>query len=345
MRELIQSKWNFVEPDESILTLKYGDFKDTEEGQEKLKKYLDIWEQFGFIAGIKGELRERLAVAYEQMTVYFLTNDYVNEDSPLIFLSMVRRVCCSNKLNVEFDTMKFVKYCEELNLFNVVPIVHEVCHKRYDADELPQIDPEAEFCKSVSQMLIRKFNGEAITFDDIKDELINILKIDKTFIGKKFSELKETEDGRKMIESCLNTWDKNRYIIDENDERLSVAYEQMALHMLVNVENADEIDFWHMRFMMKIILVGHMHLSLTISNPDLFNCEDFIKYYREIDPIKFIYHDDRLYNGVNDRSEIQAKTLLAVCEMIIRRFNGDETSFKDMKEEYLNSIKSENAES
>jgi hypothetical protein len=169
-----------IELDKSICVHNYKDFKKTEKGQKMIEKYLERWGKLGFIEGLEGEVRERCAVGMEQLAVYLLTENksYKNFDVSFetIGFPMIRRVCCGSIGNQEklndldlFNFEKFIKYCKELD---VVALMNEI-------DNLPhwsKIDVEAEACALACEMIIKRFNGDERSFDEIKTEYINKIK-------------------------------------------------------------------------------------------------------------------------------------------------------------------------
>jgi len=180
MKEFLQSNMvGYIELDKSICVHDYKDFKKTEKGQKMIEKYLDRWSKLGFIEGLDGEIRERCAVAMEQLAVYLITEAAENElTGPFetIGFPMIRRVICGSvDINVKlndldlFNFEKFIKYSKELD---VVKLIDEV----YNIIKWTHIDAEAEACVLGCEMIINRFNGDERSFDDIKAEYINKLK-------------------------------------------------------------------------------------------------------------------------------------------------------------------------
>lgn len=169
-----------IEPDKSICVHNYKDFKKTEKGQKMIEKYLERWSKLGFIEGLEGEVKERGAVAMEQLAVYLFTENesYKNFDSVFetIGFPMIRRVCCGsigNKENLNnldlFDFEKFIKYCKELDIVSLINDVDKiVCDTKFDV--------EAETCVLGCEMIIKRFNGDERSFDEMKVEYINKIK-------------------------------------------------------------------------------------------------------------------------------------------------------------------------
>ena len=169
-----------IEPDKSICVHNYKDFKKTEKGQKMIEKYLERWSKLGFIEGLEGEVKERGAVAMEQLAVYLFTENesYKNFDSVFetIGFPMIRRVCCGsigNKENLNnldlFDFEKFIKYCKELDIVSLINDVDKiVCDTKFDV--------EAETCVLGCEMVIKRFNGDERSFDEMKVEYINKIK-------------------------------------------------------------------------------------------------------------------------------------------------------------------------
>ena len=177
MREFIQSAMvGKIKLDKSICVHDYKDFKKTEKGQKMIEKYLDRWSKLGFIEGLEGEIRERCAVAMEQLAVYLLSEAVENElTGPFetIGFPMIRRVICGSNIenapkldNLDlFDFEKFIKYCKELDIVKLINDINSIPH-------LYQIDVEAEACSLGCEMIIKRFNGDERSFDEIKAEYI-----------------------------------------------------------------------------------------------------------------------------------------------------------------------------
>lgn len=180
MIEFIKHLGKNIYLDRSILVHNYKDFKRTEKGQKMIETYIDRWKEFGFIEGLDGELRERCAVGMEQLAVYLLTENenHQNFGEPFstVAFPMIRRITCGSVGNAEklndldlFDFLKFIKYCKELDVVglinNAATIIGSI-----------QIDAEAEACALGCEVIIRKFNGDERSFNEIKAEYIDKLK-------------------------------------------------------------------------------------------------------------------------------------------------------------------------
>ena len=168
-----------IELDKSICVHNYKDFKKTEKGQKMIEKYLDRWSRLGFIEGLDGELRERCAVAMEQLAMYLVYENHEKElTGPFETMGfpMVRRICCGSVGNQEklndldlFDFEKFIKYCKEIDIVKLTNEVNEIVDKAH-------FDVEAETCVIACEMIIKRFNGDERSFDEIKTEYINKIK-------------------------------------------------------------------------------------------------------------------------------------------------------------------------
>ena len=181
MREFLESDLlGHIELDKSICVHNYKDFKKTEKGQKMIEKYLDRWSKLGFIEGLDGEVRERCAVAMEQLAVYLITEAVEKElTGPFetIGFPMVRRICCGSIGNQEklndldlFNFEKFIKYSKELNVVGLMEEVDKI------VGDTEQFDAEAEACALGCEMMIKKFNGDERSFDEIKTEYLNKIK-------------------------------------------------------------------------------------------------------------------------------------------------------------------------
>ena len=180
MREFLQSDLvGKIELDKSICVHNYKDFKKTEKGQKMIEKYLERWSKLGFIEGLEGEVKERGAVAMEQLAVYLITEAVENSlTGPFetICFPMIRRVCCGsigNKENLNnldlFDFEKFIKYCKELDIVSLINDVDKIVGNI-------KFDVEAETCALGCEMIINRFNGDERSFNEMKVEYINKIK-------------------------------------------------------------------------------------------------------------------------------------------------------------------------
>ena len=181
MREFLETNVvGKIELDKSICVHNYKDFKKTEKGQKMIEKYLERWGKLGFIEGLEGEVRERCAVGMEQLAVYLFTENesYKNFDVSFETMGfpMIRRVCCGSIGNQEklndldlFNFEKFIKYCKELDIVALMDEINNLPH-------LGKIDVEAETCALSCEMIIKRFNGDERSFDEMKVEYINKIK-------------------------------------------------------------------------------------------------------------------------------------------------------------------------
>ena len=181
MKEFLESNLvGHIDIDKSICVHNYKDFKKTEKGQKMVEKYLDRWGKLGFIEGLDGEIRERCAVAMEQLAVYLITEAVEKElTGPFetIGFPMVRRICCGSIGNQEklndldlFNFEKFIKYSKELNVVGLMEDVDKI------VGDTEQFDAEAEACALGCEMIIKKFNGDERSLDEIKVEYLNKIK-------------------------------------------------------------------------------------------------------------------------------------------------------------------------
>ena len=181
MREFLETNVvGKIELDKSICVHNYKDFKKTEKGQKMIEKYLERWGKLGVIEGLEGEVRERCAVGMEQLAVYLFTENesYKNFDVSFETMGfpMIRRVCCGSIGNQEklndldlFNFEKFIKYCKELDIVALMDEINNLPH-------FSKIDVEAETCALGCEMIIKRFNGDERSFDEMKAEYINKIK-------------------------------------------------------------------------------------------------------------------------------------------------------------------------
>ena len=179
MREFMKYLGEKICLDKTILVHNYKDFQKTEKGQKMIEKYLERWSKLGFIEGLEGEVKERGAVAMEQLAVYLIAEAVENSlTGPFetIGFPMIRRVCCGsigNKENLNdldlFDFEKFIKYCKELDIVNLINDVDKIVGDT-------KFDVEAETCALGCEMIIKRFNGDERSFDEMKVEYINKIK-------------------------------------------------------------------------------------------------------------------------------------------------------------------------
>ena len=184
MKEFLQSGvGGRIDLDKRILVHNYKDFKRTDWGKEQIEKYLDRWGKLGFIEGLEGEIKERCAVAMEQLAVYLITEAAEKElTGPFetIGFPMVRRVIMGNvtingKDNVlkdpnSFKFETFIKYCKQINVVDLEEKITAV------VKPFLEIDSEAEACMLASDAIIDKFNGDERSCDEIIENYITKIK-------------------------------------------------------------------------------------------------------------------------------------------------------------------------
>ena len=179
MKEFLKSNpaGNFT-CDKRILVHNYKDFKRTDWGQEQIDKYLDRWGKFGFLEGLDGEIKERVALAMEQLATYLIW-EAVEDDSINAFetigFPMCRRIIAGSIGNFtklkDLDLFKFetfIKYCRELDVRKLEETLSETAFHKIDA--------EAEACAIACDIMIEKFNGGEETFDELVDNYITKIK-------------------------------------------------------------------------------------------------------------------------------------------------------------------------
>lgn len=184
MKEFLKSNpaGNFT-CDKRILVHNYKDFKRTDWGQEQIDKYLDRWGKFGFLEGLDGEIKERVALAMEQLATYLIW-EAVEDDSINAFetvgFPMVRRVIMgtvsmNGKDNVlkdpnSFKFETFIKYCKQINVVDLEEKMTAIAKPFF------KIDAEAEACVLASDVIIDKFNGDERSCDEIIENYITKIK-------------------------------------------------------------------------------------------------------------------------------------------------------------------------
>jgi len=184
MKEFLQSGvGGRIDLDKRILVHNYKDFKRTDWGKEQIEKYLDRWGKLGFIEGLEGEIKERCAVAMEQLAVYLITEAAEKElTGPFetIGFPIVRRVIkgtvsIDGKDNVlkdpnSFKFETFIKYCKQINVVDLEEKITAV------VKPFLEIDSEAEACMLASDAIIDKFNGDERSFDEMIENYITKIK-------------------------------------------------------------------------------------------------------------------------------------------------------------------------
>ena len=175
MREFLETNVvGKIELDKSICVHNYKDFKKTEKGQKMIEKYL------GDDSGLIGKVRERCAVGMEQLAVYLFTENESYKNFDVLFetmgFPMIRRVCCGSIGNQEklndldlFNFEKFIKYCKELDIASLINDIYKIVGDT-------KFDVEAETCALGCEMIIKRFNGDERSFDEMKVEYINKIK-------------------------------------------------------------------------------------------------------------------------------------------------------------------------
>lgn len=180
MREFLETSSTVgkIDCDKRILVHNYKDFKKTEWGQEQIEKYLDRWGKLGFLDGLDGEIRERVALAMEQFAIYLIfeatENDSIN-DFETIGFPMIRRIVAGSVGNFtklkDLDLFKFetfLKYCRQLDVRTLEETLSRTAFNK--------IDEEAEACAIACEIMIEKFNGSEKSFDELVENYITKLK-------------------------------------------------------------------------------------------------------------------------------------------------------------------------
>lgn len=181
MREFLKSGTaGTLNLDKRILVHNYKDFKRTDWGQEQIDKYLNRWGKLGFLEGLDGEIKERVALAMEQLATYLIW-EAVEDDSINAFetigFPMCRRIIAGSIGNFtklkDLDLFKFetfIKYCRELDVRKLEDELYEVAKPFHD------IDGEAEACAIACEIMIDKFNGSEESFDELVENYITKIK-------------------------------------------------------------------------------------------------------------------------------------------------------------------------
>ena len=157
--------------DKRILVHNYKDFKKTDWGKEQIDKYLDRWDKLGFLSGLEGEIKERVALAMEQLAIYLIWEAVENDSNAafeVIGFPMVRRII-NGSVNGQdsdlkdldlFNFEKFIKYSKELD----IKTLEDKIEKEIAA--FHKIDTEAEACLIACEAIISRFNGDERSFDE-----------------------------------------------------------------------------------------------------------------------------------------------------------------------------------
>ena len=182
MREFLKSGIaGLLNPDKRILVHNYKDFKRTDWGKEQIDKYVERWGKLGFLEGLDGEIKERVAVAMEQLATYLIWEAVENESNAafeVIGFPMVRRII-NGSVNGQdsdlkdldlFDFEKFIKYSKELD----IKALEDKIEKEIAA--FHKIDTEAEACLIACETIISRFNGDERSFDELVDNYIKKIK-------------------------------------------------------------------------------------------------------------------------------------------------------------------------
>jgi len=173
----------------------------------------------------------------------------------------------------------------------------------------------------------------------LESNLVGHIDIDKSICVHNYKDFKKTEKGQKMIEKYLDRWGKLGFIEGlkgEIRERCAVGMEQLAVYLIFEaVEKELTGPFETIGFpMIRRICCGY---EAKLDNLDLFNFEKFIKYCKELDIAELTNEVNNIVSWTPIDAEAEACDL--GCEMIINRFNGDNRSFDEIKEEYINKLK------
>lgn len=161
--------------DLSILVHEYGDFDKTQTSKEMKDTIIKKWERIGFLSGLDGENKDRVAVAYEQIATFLLQdkNEYSKSVLATLSFPMVRRVICGSMSNEEnyvpkekFSIKKFIKVLTDTdkyhtNLDEWVDKVNEF------GRGMREFDSEAEATVIICEAIIDWMNNDDVDFNEI----------------------------------------------------------------------------------------------------------------------------------------------------------------------------------
>ena len=161
--------------DLSILVHEYEDFDNTETSREIKETIVKKWEKVGFLDGLDGENKDRLAVAYEQIASYFLQNGNKDSESVLTTLAfpIVRRVICGSVTDGEsyvpkenFSIKKFIKVLTDTDKYNTN--LEEWFDKLDEFGRgMKEFDSEVEAAVIICEAIIVWMNNDDTDFNEI----------------------------------------------------------------------------------------------------------------------------------------------------------------------------------
>ena len=203
MKEFLESGTvGKIELDKSICVHSYAQAKKSPKMKEKLEKYVERWKQLGFIEGFPEERKEELAYAYEQLAQFLIfcavdQTDALFTDQNKYFdtvgFPMIRRVMGNLEPN-EFDFQKFIKYCKEFNVNDIIneveelnPIIQPWEPGRGIVRKYFSMDAEAEAVALCCEMIEEKYKNPDKDSKTIREKHFERVK---KLIEKKKEELK-----------------------------------------------------------------------------------------------------------------------------------------------------------
>lgn len=126
-------------------------------GDAVISAAYERWSEMGFLDGLNDEDSERLAVAYDNLTYDFLTD---NEDLQEIVDKLEDKVLAEVVLYVIARIV--INEVDNFNYKKLIEYMKTAATIEFDDDEVEDLygDSEAEYCALMADFVIRKFKKE-----------------------------------------------------------------------------------------------------------------------------------------------------------------------------------------
>ena len=182
----------------------------------------------------------------------------------------------------------------------------------------------------------------------LKSGSVGYIGLDKSILIHDFKDFKRTERGKNMVKSYLDRWHKLGFtqgLSGETEERVAVAMEQFAVYMLTEAETNEKkfnAIFEVIGFPMIMGIVASVDrddVLIKLKTPDTFKFLLFIRYLKEIDFEKLLKDIEERSNAIANHIDVEAEACAIACELMIDKFNGTETSFDELEENYIKKLK------
>lgn len=169
--------------DKNLCLYEFDNFKNSTKGQEMIKKYVNRWEEIGVLYDLDDNMKERLAVAFEQLATFLIYGDrneimqIMKETDGILetlLFPMLRRVMHSNTDSHQavdeknFSFRKFIKALKEIDLDKIYS--NEKNKSNYYGD----IEVEANTVAIATDAVVYYLNTENADIENYVNKLMKL---------------------------------------------------------------------------------------------------------------------------------------------------------------------------